>query len=379
MRTHSTARLALLAGLASASQALAQASFTPLGHLPGGDYSLAVQVSPDGSAIGGLASDATGTVGFRWTAAAGIVAVGDLAGGTVDTGTGAASGYGIILAGSGYSANGLEACRWTEEIGLVPMGDLPGGAFSSHVYCLSHDGSVFYGIADDGRQRAARWTRIAGWQALPSLPGELFSDAFGCSGDGSVVTGLSGTDDLTQAYRWTEATGMVGLGDLAGGESNSGGADVSDDGSTIVGYASTDAGYVAMVWTEATGMINAGLLAGDDTAELWAVNADGTVAVGYSGERATIWTVEKGLRSLQDVLINEHGLGAELSGWTLASANSVSSDGRVIVGYGHNPAGEIEAWRVELPEPCPADFNEDGTVNTIDVLKFLNAWNAGCP
>lgn len=30
-------------------------------------------------------------------------------------------------------------------------------------------------------------------------------------------------------------------------------------------------------------------------------------------------------------------------------------------------------------QPCIADFNHDGTVNTQDVLAFLNAWNAGDP
>lgn len=29
-----------------------------------------------------------------------------------------------------------------------------------------------------------------------------------------------------------------------------------------------------------------------------------------------------------------------------------------------------------VPDPCPADFNHDGTVNTIDFITFLNAWNA---
>ncbi|HZW10180.1 MAG TPA: FG-GAP-like repeat-containing protein [Phycisphaerales bacterium] len=28
------------------------------------------------------------------------------------------------------------------------------------------------------------------------------------------------------------------------------------------------------------------------------------------------------------------------------------------------------------PEPCPADFNGDGAVNTLDVLAFLNAWSS---
>ena len=31
------------------------------------------------------------------------------------------------------------------------------------------------------------------------------------------------------------------------------------------------------------------------------------------------------------------------------------------------------------PNPCPPDFNGDGTVNTLDFLAFLNAWSAGCP
>jgi hypothetical protein len=31
------------------------------------------------------------------------------------------------------------------------------------------------------------------------------------------------------------------------------------------------------------------------------------------------------------------------------------------------------------PAPCAADFNGDGSVNTLDVLAFLNAWSAGDP
>ncbi|VAX40687.1 hypothetical protein MNBD_PLANCTO03-1499 [hydrothermal vent metagenome] len=29
------------------------------------------------------------------------------------------------------------------------------------------------------------------------------------------------------------------------------------------------------------------------------------------------------------------------------------------------------------PDDCIADFNGDGSVNTQDMLAFLNAWNAG--
>ena len=34
-------------------------------------------------------------------------------------------------------------------------------------------------------------------------------------------------------------------------------------------------------------------------------------------------------------------------------------------------------WAVALSTGCAADFNDDGDVNTLDVLAFLNAWNAG--
>ena len=79
------------------------------------------------------------------------------------------------------------------------------------------------------------------------------------------------------------------------------------------------------------------------------------------------------------MLTTKYGLGSELTGWSLTSANGISSDGRVIAGVGINPNADLEAWVVVLPEPCPGDFNRDGVVNTLDVLAFLNAWSAGCP
>ncbi|MFG0260474.1 MAG: PEP-CTERM sorting domain-containing protein [Phycisphaerales bacterium JB041] len=366
---------------AHSARVSAQAEFVPLGDLDGGAFfSLGVNVSPDGSAVGGLATDGSGTVAFRWTASDGMVSLGDLAGGAVYAGAYAVAGYGCGLAGGGTSSNGLEAFRWSEDAGMVPLGDLPGGGFTSLIYASSNDGSVLVGLGTDALdQRAIRWTRAGGMEPLTLFSGETYSDAFDCSADGSVITGVVGDAVGSQAYRWTEASGKVGLGDLAGGALSSAGSAISDDGDTIVGFASIDTGTVAFVWTDATGMVSAGRLQESDAAELWGVNSDGTVAVGYSGAVATIWTPQNGLRSLQTVLTTQYGLGGALAGWTLESANAVSSDGRVIVGSGTNPNGDSEAWLVRLPEPCPGDFNGDGTVNTLDVLAFLNAWTAGCP
>ncbi len=49
----------------------------------------------------------------------------------------------------------------------------------------------------------------------------------------------------------------------------------------------------------------------------------------------------------------------------------VSTSGRVEV--------SVPAGLVIVPNLCLADFNEDGLVNTGDVLSFLNVYTAGCP
>jgi probable HAF family extracellular repeat protein len=93
----------------------------------------------------------------------------------------------------------------------------------------------------------------------------------------------------------------------------------------------------------------------------WAsgVSADGSVVVGFGtdadGEKAFIWDPEHGMRDLFTVLVTEQGLGGALTGWTLLEATAISADGRTIVGYGFNPAGQVEPWRVQLtPVPLPA-------------------------
>ncbi len=59
----------------------------------------------------------------------------------------------------------------------------------------------------------------------------------------------------------------------------------------------------------------------------------------------------------------------------------IEPDGTIVVGgFGYNPnTGVYNAllWTSMPGEPCPADFNGDGGVDTLDVLAFLNAWSAG--
>ena len=101
---------------------------------------------------------------------------------------------------------------------------------------------------------------------------------------------------------------MVGLGDLPGGPVSSQAYDASQDGSVIVGRGRT-------------------AFAG--------------------GHEAFIWDAAHGMRSLQEFLAAD--LGLDLTGWHLVEARGISDDGLTIVGWGLNPAFQVEAWLVIIP------------------------------
>ncbi|NUQ46295.1 MAG: PEP-CTERM sorting domain-containing protein [Phycisphaerae bacterium] len=283
--------------------------------LPGGQSgSNALGVSADGSVVVGRGhSTASGllTEAFRWTSATGMVGLGDLPGGVFYSEAYAApnSGATVVGVGSRSFSSDTEAFRWTQPGGMVGLGDLPGGATHSAAFDASADGSVVVGYATYQYVQAAKWTAATGWIALGLLPNhDAGSHARAVSSDGQTIVGWSAGAEETQAFRWTTSSGMVGLGDLPGGVTTSLAFDVSDDGNVVVG---------------------------------WGVSA--------VGAEAFIWDPLNGIRSVRDVLSVDYGL--DLSGWTLSQAYGISGDGRVITGYGVNPAGQTEAWIAIIPEP----------------------------
>jgi hypothetical protein len=117
---------------------------------------------------------------------------------------------------------------------------------------------------------------------------------------------------------------MVSLGDLGEGTYDSRASDVSGDGSIIVGRSSPNVNSVT-----------------DDS-------------------RAFFWDQNHGMRDLQQVLVNDFGLGAALTGWQLLSAYAISRDGGTIVGTGISPNANREAWVARIPIP---------------EIPLVNAWN----
>jgi probable HAF family extracellular repeat protein len=309
MTRKSTALYGLLFSTIIGSSELAwAASFQSLGDLPGGDFrSIGLGVSADGRVVVGSSNTTSTSEAFRWTQDSGMVSLGDLPGRTsINRHASSTSADGSVIVGTARSSSSTgEAFRWTQDSGMVGL-DLPaGGRRGSVAYDTSADGRVVVGEGGgESGTEAFRWVEGSGVVGLGFLPGGEFSNAQGISADGRVVVGLGLSASGTEAFRWTEGSGMVGLGDLPGGNFNS---------------------------------------------EALATSADGSV-VGVSrpggSDLAFIWDHQNGIRNLQEVLINDFGLGDSLQDWRLLVARDISDDGRTIVGSGINPSGSVEAWRV---------------------------------
>jgi hypothetical protein len=112
------------------------------------------------------------------------------------------------------------------------------------------------------------------------------------------------------------------------------------------------------------------------------ISGDGSVIL-CAGQTATseeyfIWTSAHGFQSVRDLLLAA-GV-TSVSGWQLnAHHGSISADGRVVVGYGTNPAGQTEAWMARLPAVCYADCNADGALNLADFGCFQTKFALGEP
>jgi probable HAF family extracellular repeat protein len=308
--------------------------------------SAAQGVSADGNVVVGTSTSVSlscfHSVGFRWTAATGIVNLGSLplpcavAGGTEDEARATNTDGTVVVGSSRHFVGGMflcraEAFRWLNGT-MTGLGFLPGGD-RSFAYGVSRDGTVVVGQSGSGGpgDQALRWTEAGGMTGLGWLPGDTRSAAFGVSADGSVIVGQSASVNCgsgprnpcangAQAFRWANGV-MTGLGILAGGIGSVANA-VSSDGSVVVGTSSAGGRTFAVRWTEADG-----------------------------------------LRSVEALFA---AAGVNLSGWQLTAGNAVSGDGTVIVGDGINPAGQAQSWvaRFGPPGSCGlasqfGDFNGD--------------------
>ena len=168
--------------------------------LPGGTFSLATAVLPDGSLIYGGAANGVGSEPCRWTPQGAIEGLGAVPGYEYGSVT-AVSPAGDFLAGFAQSVNvfPIEAFRWHQSTGYMLLGDLPGPLVASLAAGISADGSTIVGTAGAGvNDRAFIWDEVHGMRDLQqvleddyglNLTGWRFQRAVGISADGRTIAG----------------------------------------------------------------------------------------------------------------------------------------------------------------------------------------------
>ena len=112
------------------------------------------------------------------------------------------SADGEVVVGQSSSASGGEAFRWTAATGMVGLGDLPGGAFAGGANATSADGQVVVGQSSSASVisgEAFLWTAEDGMRSLHDLlatdlgldlTGWRLITARAISSDGRTIVGL---------------------------------------------------------------------------------------------------------------------------------------------------------------------------------------------
>jgi probable HAF family extracellular repeat protein len=177
------------------------------------NYSRAQAVSPDGSIVVGWDRAPSGDEAFRWTAATGMVPLGWLSSTSPFTSeAGGVSADGSIVVGDSvvsYSPSlGItrEAFRWTAATGMVGLGNLPSET-DSFAGAITPDGSIIVGASG---LSTFIWTSSTGMLNLTDIlashgvtgfEGWQLRGATGISADGRTIIG-TGNDPAGNIEGW---------------------------------------------------------------------------------------------------------------------------------------------------------------------------------
>lgn len=268
-----------LAAFGIATPAWAQSTFQWIPNLPDCPTGSVIEISRDGTTVLGSCVTTGGTTKyFLWRADTGSV---ELALGPVDTPY-AINADGTVVVGT----HGFEAFRWTAASGVVLLGDIPGGLARSWAYDVSPDGNTVYGKGTSALgEVGVKWTVGSGPTDL-GFPAA--SSVTVASPDGSILAGhyIEGFS-IGEMFRAGGAFSLLGIPEGFGGSRV---FDMSDDGSKIVGGALNFFSGSPAMWTPESGVV---LL---DTSEgaVLAISPDGELmggSVRMEGEnRGIVWT-----------------------------------------------------------------------------------------
>jgi len=244
----------------------------------------------------------------------------------------------------------------------------PTGVIDMIPTSMSDDASIVVGTGTSGAPNLY-YTEVGGAVIIGD---GCFSGLPAISGDGTTVLACH-TDEqgLWNAARWLGGTSWLDLGTVAGGIPCdlflSGAYGVNEDGSLAVGllYLATLCRANAGTWDLTNGDVTVLPAEFGKTAytRANAVNADGSVIVGWQDQPTGERTAAKWVKGVEEVLLTRDG---RFNG----EAHAVSADGNTIVGGGYALGDDAWIWQPQIGvrpifgegSLTALDVSDDGTV-----------------
>ena len=333
----------------------------------------------------------------RWTRQSGVVNLGR---GTQSLGVGAGtpdcSDDGSSVSASILTSDGTLITQgiWTEGVGwteMMPPTPPDGGVIDfalGSAWGLSGDGQHVVGLY----WRPGHFDTGGAHASIASTPGAVID--LGSSGgnsranhanfDGSVVVGWDERPDGV----WQPAVWENGLLNILSPSDAFSSADYVNPSGTMVGgntYRPIFNYQQATVWHKNGSQWDEqvlGVLPGTvgpfGFATVHDSNEDDSILVGYNSFTPTspstgfIWTAEDGMIDVKDYLI-DHGITVPTE-MIVLDLTAVSDDGTIMVGIGVSALDGFSPIGFRISPACPADMNNDFSLNFLDISVFLGAF-----
>ncbi|WP_228375788.1 T9SS type A sorting domain-containing protein [Chryseobacterium taiwanense] len=239
---------------------------------------------------------------------------------------GAVSDNGVVS----MHTSGGAVYKWSAASGLVQIGTITNGYPAAGRTMVSNDGTKIAssvtkaatGFNEISTYDGTSWTNRGG--LVPTGWDGSVSSTWGMSANGNVIVGLGWlTAGTAHAVKWDATNGVVDLGSMISGSSSRANA-VNADGSVIVGWQDEANGTrSAARWVNGVeSFITDG--GGNNLGEAGGVSSNGNIVIGAGMPNPYVWSTTSGVTYITH---------PNSSVFFRGGATGISADGTTVVGY----------------------------------------------
>lgn len=290
-----------------------------LGTFPAGSVSQGNAINQCGQVVGYARFANFNAHGFLWTVRSGLKDLGSIPPESNFSAAQSINSWGDI---AGYSTVGTlgneHAVLWTHGR-LEDLGTLAGGTLAEAMGINDERVVVGFSNSFTSQPHAFLWSEATGMVDLGTLPGGYYSQALAINQQGDIAGYSNAADNNWYAYLRPRNGEMRALPFLPGGNSASGNA-INDLGELAGGSSSNTSSTDPVVWINGS-VEDLGVLPNQGWGSAFGINNRRQV-IGWSGFLAFIWSPEKGMQNLNDLIPAN-------SGWQLQLPTGINDAGQI--------------------------------------------------